>query len=97
MSLFDLLISFVIYILDLYSWVLILWVIVSMMVDFSILNMYNQLVRRCYNFLYSVTDPVLRYVRNYISPVSGVDLSVLVLIILVGFTKTALGYMIYNG
>lgn len=44
-------------------------------------NPYNKLVR----FIYLITDPILMRIRKFIPPISGLDLSPVVLIVLLLF------------
>ena len=62
-----------------------MWIIIARAL-FSWINPdpYNPIVR----FIVQVTDPPLRYMRRYIPPISGLDLSPMILIMAILFVQT---------
>lgn len=64
----------------LYVWALILAAVFSMLTAFGVLDTRNRLVWTVGDFLYRVTDPVLRPVRNALPNLGGIDLSPLIVI-----------------
>ena len=74
-------------IIDLIKWVIIISVIVSWLVAFGIINTHNEFTRAIMQFLHAVTEPMLRPIRNFVPPFSGVDLSPLILIIFLIFLQ----------
>ena len=64
----------------LYVWALILAAVFSMLTAFGVLDTRNRLVWTIGDFLYRVTDPVLRPVRNALPNLGGIDLSPLIVI-----------------
>lgn len=64
----------------LYVWALILAAVFSMLTAFGVLDSRNRLVWTIGDFLYRVTDPVLRPVRNALPNLGGIDLSPLIVI-----------------
>lgn len=64
----------------LYVWALILAAVFSMLAAFGVLDTRNRLVWTIGDFLYRITDPVLRPVRNALPNLGGVDLSPLIVI-----------------
>ena len=79
-------ISLVLHLLDtliqLYIWALIISAIVSMLISFNVLDRRNRLVWTVGDFLYRVTEPVLRPIRQVVPAFGGVDLSPLIAILL---------------
>ncbi|MEM4658413.1 MAG: YggT family protein [Candidatus Methanosuratincola sp.] len=63
--------------LNAYMWVVVIRAIVSWVSP----DPYNPIVR----FLYAVTEPVLGYVRRFLPPLAGIDLSPLVVLVLIVF------------
>ncbi len=74
-------------ILNLIWWVVIISIIISWLVAFGIINTYNEFTRSVIQFLSAVTEPMYRPIRNYVPPVSGVDLAPLILLIFITFLQ----------
>ncbi|MCX7358230.1 MAG: YggT family protein [Alphaproteobacteria bacterium] len=72
-------------ILGLFSFILIVYVVISWLYAFDIVDRRNQFIRSTWEFCARITDPVLRPLRRLIPPIAGVDLSVLVLLLLINF------------
>ena len=58
----------IIIVLDLYVWLLIASAILSWLVAFNVVNTRNQFVGAIVEFLYRITEPVLRPIRSVIHP-----------------------------
>jgi YggT family protein len=74
-------------ILNFYVWALIISAILSWLVAFNIINTNNRFVQTVGDFLYRITEPVLRPIRRIVPPVGGFDLSPLVLILIIYFIQ----------
>lgn len=74
-------------VIDLYIWALILSAILSWLVAFDVINTSNRFVYMVGDFLYRITEPALRPIRNILPNLGGVDISPLVLIILLLFVQ----------
>ena len=70
-------------VLDFYMWVIIVGAVLSWLVAFNVINTQNRFVRAVGDFLYRLTEPVLRPIRRILPPFGGLDLSPLVLIFLI--------------
>jgi YggT family protein len=77
-------------ILDLYVWLLIIWVIVSWLVAFDVVNTGNRFVYLISDFLYRITEPVLRPIRRVVPTISGMDISPIILILGIWFIRSLL-------
>lgn len=62
-------------ILQLYSWVLIVWVVLSWLIAFNVVNTRNRFVYTLSDVLYRLTEPALRPLRRVLPDLGGVDLS----------------------
>jgi YggT family protein len=69
----------------LYIWALILAAVYSMLVGFNVLDTRNRLVWTIGDFLYRVTEPALRPIRNMLPNFGGFDISPVILILLLEF------------
>ena len=66
---------------ELYSLVIIAAVVVSWLVAFGVLNVYNPFARAVIRMLDALTEPVFRQIRRIIPPLGGLDLSPLIVLI----------------
>ncbi len=78
--------------LNLYSWVLIIWIVLSWLISFNVVNRYNPFVARVNDVLFRLTNPVLRPIRRVLPPVGGVDFSPIVLFIGIEVIRYSLFY-----
>lgn len=76
--------------LGFYKWVVIAAVIVSLLVNFGVLDTRNRLVWQIGDFLERATEPALRPIRNVLPNLGAIDLSPLVLIVLLQFAQLML-------
>jgi YggT family protein len=87
--------------LDLYWWAVLLAAIVQTLMAFNVLDGRNRVVWTIADFLYRVTEPALRPLRNRLPQLGGIDLSPLVLLLLITAVSIAVaamrGYLIRAG
>src|SRR3984957_952221 len=82
-SVIDILFDLLYYVINLFKWAIILAALFSILTAFGVLDTRNRMVWTIGDFLYRVTDPVLRPVRNILPTFGGIDLSPWVVIILI--------------
>ncbi len=70
-------------VLELYIWCLIIYVVMSWLITFNVINTHNRFVSLVLNFLYQITEPPLRPIRRILPNMGGIDLSPLALILIV--------------
>jgi YggT family protein len=70
-------------ILNLYKWAVILAAVFSILVSFGVLDTRNRLVWTIGDFLYRITEPALRPIRNVLPNFGGIDISPLILILII--------------
>lgn len=70
-------------VLRLYTYVIIIVAIMSWLIAFNVINLYNSFVRAIWDGLNAITEPVLRPIRNALPNLNGLDLSPLVLLLLI--------------
>jgi YggT family protein len=73
--------------LQLYVWLLIAAAVLSWLVAFNVVNTRNQFVAMIGNFLYGITEPVLRPIRNLLPAMGGIDISPIILILIIIFIR----------
>lgn len=74
-------------VLDLYALCLLVYVIMSWLVAFNIINSYQPLVQTINGFLGRLIEPAVRHIRRYVPPFNGLDLSVIILFLAVRFVQ----------
>ncbi len=74
-------------VIDLYMWIVIIGVVLSWLVSFSVVNTSNRLVYMIGDFTHRATEPALGRIRRYIPNLGGMDISPVVLIILLMFLQ----------
>lgn len=79
-------------VLNLYTWVLIIWIVLSWLISFNVVNRYNPFVARVSDVLYRLTEPVLRPIRRVIPPVAGIDFAPIALFIGIEVIRYTLFY-----
>ncbi|PWS38669.1 YggT family protein [Falsiroseomonas bella] len=81
--------------LDLYWWAVLLAAIVQTLMSFNVLDGRNRIVWTIADFLYRVTEPALRPIRERLPNLGGIDLSPLVLLLLI--TAVSIGVAAIRG
>lgn len=77
-------------IISLYIWLLIASVILSWLVTFNVISTSNRFIYLVGDFLYRITEPALRPIRNALPNFGGIDVSPVVLILLLIFARNLL-------
>ena len=73
--------------LQLYVWIVIAAAILSWLIAFNVVNTRNQFVAMIGDFLYRLTEPVLRPIRNMLPNLGGIDISPVILILIIIFIR----------
>lgn len=77
-------------VISIYIWFVIGSAILSWLVAFNVINTSNKFVYMVGDFLYRVTDPALRRIRQFMPNLGGIDISPIVLILLLIFAQNLL-------
>ena len=80
----------VLQILKLYSYVVIVNVIVSWLIAFNILNTQNRFVYSILELSYRLTDPILNKIRRFLPNLGSLDISPIILLLLIWFIDMCL-------
>jgi len=75
-------------ILNFYVWLLVIWVILGWLVSFDVVNTRNRFVYLVSDFLFRITEPVLRPIRRVVPNISGIDISPIILILGIWFIRS---------
>jgi YggT family protein len=80
--------------LQLYIYLLIAAAVLSWLIAFNVVNTRNQVVAAIGEFLYRITEPALRPIRNIMPNLGGIDISPVILILLVILIENVIIYYI---
>lgn len=73
--------------LDLYMKAIFIWVIMSWLLAFGIINRHNNIVAMIDSFLFSITNPFVKRIRKFVPIMGGIDISPIILIFAVIFLQ----------
>ena len=85
-SLLGLIIRFI----DLYQFILLIYIIATWLINFKIVNTSNRLVYTVMDILYRLCEPSLRFIRQYLPNLGTIDISPIVVYMLLWFIKSLL-------
>ena len=89
------LLDVIVILLQLYIYLLIAAAVLSWLIAFNVVNTRNQFVAMIGDFLYRITEPVLRPIRNAIPNLGGIDISPVILILIIFLIERIIIYYIY--
>ena len=70
-------------VLQFYKYAVIIYVILSMLISFNIINTNNRIISIVMDFLFKLIEPLLRVIRNVIPSFGAIDVSPVILIIII--------------
>jgi YggT family protein len=74
-------------VIQIYIWLLIAQAVLSWLLAFGVVNRYNRGVATIGDFLWRITEPLLRPIRRVLPDLGGIDISPVVLILLLWFIR----------
>ena len=89
------LLDIILFVLQLYIWLLIAAAVLSWLIAFNVVNTRNQFVAMIGDFLYRITEPVLRPIRRLLPNLGGIDVSPVILILIIMFLESVIIRYIY--
>jgi YggT family protein len=89
------LLDVVMLVLNIYTWLLIASAVLSWLVAFNVVNTRNDVVRTVWDFLYRVTEPVLRPIRNLLPNLGGIDVSPIIVLLIIFFIQRVIALYLY--
>ncbi len=84
------LLGLIIQIINLYQFVLIIYIIATWLISFNIVNTTNRFVSSLMIALYRLCEPSLRFVRQYLPNFGSIDISPVIVYLLLWFLKSLL-------
>ena len=82
-------------VLQMYTYVIIVVAIMSWLIAFNVINVYNNVVRTVWDSLNAITEPALRPIRRMMPKFSGLDLSPLILLLVIFLIQDVIAKYIY--
>ena len=76
--------------LGLYLWAVILAAVASTLASFNVLDTRNRVVWKIMDFLYRLTEPGLRPIRNVLPNFGGIDISPIILLLILQAARMGL-------
>jgi len=89
------LLDVILIVLQLYIWLLIAAAILSWLIAFNVVNTRNQFVAMVGDFLWRITEPLLRPIRSIMPNLGGIDVSPVILILIIIFLQRMIQLYIY--
>ncbi|HXZ47260.1 MAG TPA: YggT family protein [Pseudolabrys sp.] len=89
------LLDIILLVLQIYIWLLIAAAVLSWLIAFNVVNTRNAVVASIGEFLYRITDPVLRPIRSMLPNLGGIDISPVILILIILFLENVIIRYIY--
>jgi YggT family protein len=77
------LLSLIILVARLYIYILVAAAVLSWLIAFNVVNTRNQVVAMIGDFLYRITEPFLRPIRQMMPNLGGIDISPVILILII--------------
>lgn len=68
-------------VIDIYTWIVIIGVVMSWLVGFNVINTSNRFVYMVGDMTHRMTEPALKPIRNMLPQLNGIDLSPMALIL----------------
>ena len=75
------------YIIELLIWIIIAGAVMSWLIAFNVINLYNPFVRSLWDAFSAITEPMLKPIRRLLPHMGGVDISPVILILLLMFIR----------
>ncbi len=85
----------VLLVLQVYIWLLIAAAVLSWLIAFNVVNTRNPVVASVGEFLYRITEPLLRPIRNMLPNLGGIDISPVILILIILLIENIIVRYIY--
>ena len=84
------LLELIIQIINLYQFILLIYIVSTWLISFNIINTTNRLVYGIMEALYRLCEPSLKFVRQYLPNLGAIDISPIVVYLLLWFVKNLL-------
>ena len=76
--------------LEIAFWIILIQVIMSWLINFNVINLYQPFVRQVWDALNQLTAPIYRRIRSVIPPMGGLDFAPMIVILGIIFLQILL-------
>ena len=84
------LLGLIIQIINLYKFILLVYIIATWLINFNIINTSNRFIYRAMETLYRLCEPSLRLVRKFVPIFGSIDISPIIVYLLLWFFQNLL-------
>ena len=84
------LLGLIIQIINLYKFILLVYIIATWLINFNIINTSNRFIYSAMEVLYKLCEPSLRLVRRYVPFFGNIDISPIIVYLLLWFFQSLL-------
>ncbi|MCU0730660.1 MAG: YggT family protein [Hyphomonas sp.] len=77
-------------ILSIATWIILIQAVMSWLLTFRVLDLRNNVVAQIWGGLERMTEPLYRPIRNMLPPMSGLDLTPLVVLLVIFFLRSVI-------
>jgi YggT family protein len=84
------LLGLIIQIINLYKFILLVYIIATWLINFNIINTSNRFIYSAMEILYKLCEPSLRLVRRYVPLFGNIDISPIIVYLLLWFFQNLL-------
>ena len=84
------LLGLIIQIINLYKFILLVYIIATWLINFNIVNTSNRFIYSVMDILYKLCEPSLRLVRRYVPLFGNIDISPIIVYLLLWFFQSLL-------
>jgi YggT family protein len=83
-------------ILSIATWIILIQAVLSWLLTFRVLDLRNNVVAQIWGGLERLTEPLYRPIRNLLPPMSGIDLTPLVVLLIIFFLRSVIARYGYS-
>lgn len=80
--------------LNVFWWIIVVQIILSLLIAFNVINTFNDGVRQLYNGLNAITEPVYRPIRRVLPDFGAIDFSPAVVLLLISIGNIILNRLL---
>lgn len=82
--------------LNVFWWIIVVQIVLSLLISFNVINTYNDFVRQLYQGLNAITEPVYRPIRRILPDFGQIDFAPFVVLVLMRILQLVLSNLAYS-